>query len=81
MTRLTLADLASEKPVRLTVEISARLQRELAAYAIALNSGEAKGAPVPEQLIPPMNPCRRTCLHHLQKSRHTVSLVDNFVKN
>ena len=54
MTRLTLADLADEKPVRLTVEVSARLHRELLAYATALNGGDAKGAPPPERLIPPM---------------------------
>jgi hypothetical protein len=29
MTRLKLADLADEKPVRLTVEVSARLHREM----------------------------------------------------
>ena len=54
MTRLTLADLADEKPVRLTVEVSARLHRELVGYATALNGGDAKGAPTPERLIPPM---------------------------
>ena len=54
MTRLTLADLANEKPVRLTVEVSARLHRELLAYAAVLNGGDAKGAPTPERLIPPM---------------------------
>jgi len=54
MTRLTLADLADEKPARLTVELSARLHRELLAYAIAINNGEVKGAPTPERLIPPM---------------------------
>lgn len=54
MTRLKLSDLADEKPVRLTVEISARLHRELVSYAVALNDGEAKGAPPPERLIPPM---------------------------
>jgi len=54
MTRLKLADLADEKPVRLTVEVSARLHRELLAYATVLNGGDAKGAPTPERLIPPM---------------------------
>jgi hypothetical protein len=54
MTRLKLADLADEKPVRLTVEVSARLHRDLVAYAAALNGGDAKGAPAPERLIPPM---------------------------
>lgn len=54
MTRLKLADLADEKPVRLTVEVSARLHRELLAYGAVLNDGEAKGAPAPERLIPPM---------------------------
>ena len=54
MTRLKLADLADEKPVRLTLELPARLHRELLAYAIALNEGEAKDAPPPERLIPPM---------------------------
>lgn len=54
MTRLSLADLADEKPVRLSVEVSARLHRELVAYAAALNGGEAQNAPAPERLIPPM---------------------------
>lgn len=54
MTRLKLEDLAVEKPVRLTVEVSARLHRELLAYATALNGGDVKGAPTPERLIPPM---------------------------
>lgn len=54
MTRLKLSDLADEKPARLTVEVSARLHRELLAYATALNGGEAKGAPPPERIIPPM---------------------------
>lgn len=54
MTRLKLTDLADEKPVRLTVEVSARLHRELLTYATVINGGEAKSAPTPERLIPPM---------------------------
>lgn len=54
MTRLKLADLADEKPVRLTLEISARLHRDLTAYALAVNGGDTKGAPTVERLIPPM---------------------------
>jgi hypothetical protein len=54
MTRLKLADLADEKPIRMSVEVSARLHRELVAYATILNGGETKNAPAPERLIPPM---------------------------
>lgn len=54
MTRLKLADLADAKPVRLTVELSARLNRDLQAYALAVNGGDAKGAPTIERLVPPM---------------------------
>lgn len=54
MTRLKLSDLADEKSLRIAVELPARLHRELLAYAVALNDGEAKGAPSPERLIPVM---------------------------
>lgn len=54
MTRLKLEDLADDKPVKLVLEIPARLHRELIAYAAVLNGGSASGAPPPERLIPPM---------------------------
>ncbi len=54
MTRLKLADLSDEKPVRLTIELPARLHRDLVAYALAVNGGDAKGAPTIERLVPPM---------------------------
>ncbi len=54
MTRLTLADLEDEKPVRLTIEISARLHRSLLQYAIAVNGDDKEKPPTPERLIPPM---------------------------
>jgi hypothetical protein len=54
VTRLKLSDITDEKPVRLTIEIPARLHRELLAYAVILNNGEAKDAPAAERLIPPM---------------------------
>ena len=53
MTRLKLADLADEKPVKLTVELSARLHRDLVAYATALSSDSGQ-RPDPVKLIAPM---------------------------
>ena len=54
MTRLKLTDLADEKHVRLTLELPARLHRDLTAYALAVNGGDPKGAPTVERLVPPM---------------------------
>jgi hypothetical protein len=77
MTRLKLSDLADEKPVRLTLEIPARLHRELLAYAVALNGGEAKGAPPPERLIPPMIERFIATDRSYAKTRRTVQPSSN----
>ncbi|MGB3469884.1 MAG: DUF2274 domain-containing protein [Erythrobacter sp.] len=54
MTRLKLSDITDEKPVKLTIEIPARLHRELVSYGIVLKGGAPQDAPTPEQLIGPM---------------------------
>ena len=54
MTRLKLADLADNKPIKVTIELSARLHRDLHAYALAINGGETKNAPAIERIVPPM---------------------------
>jgi hypothetical protein len=54
MTRLKLSDLASEKPVRVTIEIPAQLHRELGEYAKAVNGGNPEGAPTIELVMAAM---------------------------
>lgn len=53
MSKLKLAAIEDDKPVRLTIEIPAAVHRDLAMYAEALGQGADK--PVePSKLIPPM---------------------------
>lgn len=54
MTRLKLSDINSDAPVKLTIEIPARLHRRLAEYATVLNGGLSEGAPPPSALIAPI---------------------------
>lgn len=54
MTRLRLSDITDEKPVKLTIEIPARLHRDLVSYAAVLNGGSSEGAPGPADLVAPM---------------------------
>ena len=53
-TKLKLGPLADDRPVKLTLEISAALHRDLVAYSAAL-AAENRQQPVPpEKLIAPM---------------------------
>lgn len=54
MTRLKLSDIADEKPVKLTIEVPARLHSDLVAYGLVINDGNPSGAPTAEQLVAPM---------------------------
>ncbi len=54
MTRLKLSDITDEKPVRLSIEIPARLHRRLVEYAIVLNGGASRDAPKAGDLVAPM---------------------------
>lgn len=54
MTRLKLSDLASEKPVRVTLDIPDQLHRELGEYARAVNGGNPEGAPTIELVMTAM---------------------------
>lgn len=53
MSKLKLAAIEDDKPVRLTVEIPATVHRDLAMYAEALGQGTSKAVD-PGKLIPPM---------------------------
>jgi hypothetical protein len=46
MTRLKLSDITDGKPVKLTIEIPARLHRRLVEYGTVLNGGIREDAPV-----------------------------------
>lgn len=54
MTRLKLSDITDEEPVKLTIEIPARLHDDLLSYGLVLNGGVEAGAPAPVSLIPRM---------------------------
>lgn len=52
MTKLKLADLGADKPVRVSVDLPAQVHRDLIAYAGVLGQGQA--SVTPEKLIAPM---------------------------
>lgn len=54
MTKLKLGPLADDRPVKLTVEVSAAVHRDLQAYAAALGAETGQPAVSPEKLVAPM---------------------------
>ncbi|MEI9988147.1 MAG: DUF2274 domain-containing protein [Aliidongia sp.] len=54
MAKLKLGAIADDKPVKLTVELSAALHRDLVAYSQALARETGQGAIEPAKLVAPM---------------------------
>lgn len=54
MTKLKLATIQNDKPVKLTIELAATVHRDLLAYAQVLARETGQGAVEPAKLIGPM---------------------------
>ena len=54
MTKLKLGAIEDDKPVKLTIEVSAATHRNLVAYAEAISREGGQAAPEPAKLIAPM---------------------------
>ena len=54
MSKLKISSLQDEKPIRLTLDIPARLHRDLLAYSTILAREEGEKTASPEKLIVPM---------------------------
>lgn len=53
-TKLKLSVIEDDKPIKVTVEVSAALHRDLVAYAEILGKETGQTTPDPAKLIPPM---------------------------
>lgn len=54
MSKLKLGTIEDDKPVKLTVELSAHVHRDLVAYADAIGKETGQPTPEPAKLISPM---------------------------
>ncbi len=77
MTRLKLSDITDEKPVRLSIEIPARLHRRLVDYGTVLNGGVTKDAPQPAALVAPMLERFIASDREFSKARRKVRSAEN----
>jgi len=54
MTKLKLGTIEDDKPVKLTIELSAPVHRNLVAYAEAIGRETGQAAPDPSKIVAPM---------------------------
>jgi hypothetical protein len=77
MTKLKLGPIPDDKPVRLTIILSAELAELLRAYAEAVGSANAKPVTV-ERIVPPMlERFIRTDRAFMRTHRHVVDNTDS----
>ena len=73
MAKLKLGAIADEKPVKLTVELSAALHRDLVAYGQALARETGQGVVEPAKLVGPMLARFMATDRAFAKLRRTIS--------
>ena len=73
MAKLKLGAIADDKPVKLTVELSAAVHRDLVAYGQALARETGQGAVEPAKLIGPMLARFMATDRAFAKLRRTIS--------
>lgn len=72
MLKLKLNSLPDNKPVKLTVELPARVHRDLVAYAEALAQETGQPISVPSKLVGPMLERFMSTDRAFRKSRHSA---------
>ena len=73
MAKLKLGEIADDKPVKLTVELSAALHRDLVAYGQALARETGQGVVDPAKLVGPMLARFMATDRAFAKLRRTIS--------
>jgi hypothetical protein len=76
MAKLRLGAIESDRPVRLTIELSAAVHRDLVAYANAHAKETGQPALQPNKLIGPMLERFMTTDRGFAKTRRTTSALD-----
>ena len=76
MAKLKLGAIADDKPVKLTVELSAALHRDLVAYGQALARETGQGVVEPAKLVGPMLARFMATDRAFAKLRRTISTAE-----